>query len=34
MQFGIEIQVILSGAAQYVYAQWAGLYENLEDTSM
>jgi hypothetical protein len=29
MQFGIEIWVILWSLAQYAYAQWAGLYENL-----
>jgi hypothetical protein len=35
MQFGIEIPGYFKWSlAQYVYAQWAGLYENWEDMSM
>jgi hypothetical protein len=29
MQFGIEICYFMEALAQYAYAQWAGLYENL-----
>jgi hypothetical protein len=33
MQFGIEIPGYFKWSL-YVYAQWAGLYENLGNTSM